>query len=322
MGDSPGQEPPLFRSSPCATSPLEVGSPRDPIALPANGTSPGAANRIFENEADPAFRRRAAWIENVLNSRFARKRLRLADIGCGRGFYFPLYAELGASVFGVEPDPVPLRLAKQRGRVTGAFVVSAPADKLPFAEASFDAVVMSEILEHLPEPVQALREAHRILKPGGLLLVTVPNADYPFAWDPINWMLERFVGVPIRTGPFAGIWANHLRLYTPGEITAQIEAAAFRIEDVVCHTRRCMPFVHNVVYGLGKPLLERNLLPAGWARSGERGIAATMNTAARKRRYDPVALGIRLIHWFDRSNSEREAAGVSTLNVCVQAVRP
>ena len=273
------------------------------------------AERIFHNEADPAFRRRAVWIGSNLWQRFRGETHRLLDIGCGRGFYLPLYHSLGASITGVERDAEPFSAATLQAKRYDASVLQASADRLPFGDASFDAVVMSEILEHLPSPALALTEARRVLCDEGLLLITVPNANYPLLWDPINWLLERTTGKPIRTGPLAGIWANHERLYDAKRLTEEVEAAGFRVRELVYHTHSCLPFVHNIVYGLGKPLLEKRLLPGKWAQSAERGIDDT--TALR--RFNPVSAGIRLIRWFDRNNRDSEPETISTLNICVMA---
>jgi len=277
-----------------------------------------SADLIFANEADPAFRRRARWIEDALRSRLADAPMRLVDIGCGRGFYFPLYQDLGIRVTGVERDADPLAIALLRGQSIGADIVEGSAETLPFADCGFEVAVLSEILEHLDDPVAALREAHRILAKDGMLLVTVPHANYPFLWDPINWVLDRTTHRPIRRGPLAGIWANHVRLYTSEEVTAQITAAGFRVEQVAFQTHHCMPFVHNIVYGLGRPLLERRLLPESWAQSAERASGPQKREG---RWFNPVALGISLIQWFDNFNDDSEPLGRSSQNICVRAVR-
>lgn len=277
-----------------------------------------SADLIFANEADPAFRRRARWIEDALRSRLATAAIRIVDIGCGRGFYFPLYQDLGVRVTGVERDAEPLAAALLRGQTMGADIVASSAETLPFQDGSFEVAVMSEILEHLDDPLIALHEAHRVLVRDGMLLVTVPHSNYPFCWDPINWILERTTGRPIRHGLLAGIWANHVRLYTVEDLSRQITAAGFRIEQVALQTHHCMPFVHNIVYGLGKPLLERRLLPETWAQSAER---ASGTRARSSTWFNPVTLGIGLIHWFDSFNGDTEPPGRSSQNICVRAVR-
>lgn len=268
-------------------------------------------------EPDPAFRRRAAWLLQELES--LPKGATVLDIGCGQGFYLPLYARLGLSASGVEPDPVPRAQAQKTALTLGFAVIGAPAERLPFADASFDAVVMSEVLEHLADPAPALAEAARVLVPGGLLLVTVPHADYPLAWDPVNWLLEALRLSPIRTGLFAGIWANHERLYRPAELQGQITAAGLAPGPVQHQTRWCLPFTHNIVYGLGRAALEGGLLPKRWTSGGLRGGDRTAPKA--RGALNPVAWGIGLIRAVDRLNGDGRSSGPSQ-NLCLVARRP
>ena len=85
-------------------------------------------------EPDPAFRRRAAWLLQELES--LPKGATVLDIGCGQGFYLPLYARLGLSASGVEPDPVPRAQAQKTALTLGFAVIGAPAERLPFADAT------------------------------------------------------------------------------------------------------------------------------------------------------------------------------------------
>ena len=233
-------------------------------------------------EPDPAFRRRAAWLLSELEMGIASGS-RVLDLGCGQGFYLPLYARLGLTAVGVEPDAAPRAKAEIRASASGFTVIDARAEHVPLEAASFDAVVMSEVLEHLPDPAPALAEAARLLVPGGLLLVTVPHADYPFAWDPVNWVAEAIGAGPVRTGLFAGIWANHERLYRPAELVRQVSVMGFRPDPVVHQTRWAFPFTHNVVYGVGRALLEGGFLPKAWTPQGLRGGTP----AATKAVYSP-----------------------------------
>jgi len=93
---------------------------------------------------------------------------RVLDIGCGRGLMLAALARLGWDVVGTE---VSATLSKQ------AFPIHQTADirTCAFAAQSFDVVMLWHVLEHLPQPIDTLREAWRILKPGGVLIVEVPN---------------------------------------------------------------------------------------------------------------------------------------------------
>ena len=97
------------------------------------------------------------------------------DIGVGWGDYIPNLLARGFSVIAVDFDAANVaridRLDEER-RLHAA--LPADAHSLPLADASVDLVLMGEVLEHVDDPSQALREAHRVLKPGGHLLADVP----------------------------------------------------------------------------------------------------------------------------------------------------
>ena len=273
-------------------------------------------DRLYPLEPDPAFRRRAAWLLAQLQT--LPKGAHVLDIGCGQGFYLPLYAALGLVATGVELDPIPRAEALKKAAALGFTVLDAPAENLPVPDAHFDAVVMSEVLEHLPDPALALAGVARVLKPGGLFLATVPNADYPLAWDPVNWTLETLRLTPIRKGMFAGIWANHERLYRPDLLTSQIAKAGLTPGPVIRQTRWCLPFTHNVVYGFGRALLEGGLLPKRWTAGGLRGGA---DAKPKPKALNPIAWAVGLIRLVDRLNGDAQATGPSQ-NLCITARKP
>jgi ubiquinone/menaquinone biosynthesis C-methylase UbiE len=97
---------------------------------------------------------------------------RVLEIGIGSGLNLPFYGPAVRQVIGVDPSPVLLRLAQDRAArlpVTLA-VRQAPAEALPFEDGSFETVVTTWTLCTIGDPVAALREARRVLAPGGRLL--------------------------------------------------------------------------------------------------------------------------------------------------------
>lgn len=278
---------------------------------------PDVMRMLTENEADIAFRHRVrmimGWIPPVAGAA-------LLDVPCGRGFYLNRYAyiEPKCTVVGAELDPAILERCRVAVSPLGIPLVNTSIDALPIRDGAFDAAICSEVLEHLDDDVSALREVTRVLRPGATVAITVPNANYPFWWDPINKTLERLTGRHIHRGPLAGIWAGHVRLYTPEQLRRTVLGAGLEIIAERSFVHHCLPFSHNLVYGLGKPLLESGLLPRRLANAADRHGFANTNVS----RWNPLALVVRLTGWFDRRNLPDEPAGRSTVNLAILARRP
>jgi SAM-dependent methyltransferase len=189
---------------------------------------------------------------------------------------------------------------------------------LPYPDDTFDAVILSEILEHIDDDVAGLKEIYRVLKPGGVVAITVPNANYPFWWDPINKTLETLFHTHIGRGTFAGIWANHVRLYEREQLSKAVLGAGFILEEERAFTHDSFPFIHNLVYGLGKPLLESGLMPETMANAADR-TTFDKNSGSL---LNPINLGIKVLNYFDRNNPINEPEGRSTVNLCAKGRKP
>jgi 2-polyprenyl-3-methyl-5-hydroxy-6-metoxy-1,4-benzoquinol methylase len=130
----------------------------------------GARNRRFIAVLErlvPRFRaRRADVIEREVAGR------RVLDVGCGRGYLPAILRERGWDAHGIEISD---QAAEHARRDLGLPVHVGTIEDSPFEDASFDAIVFWHVLEHVADPVAALRKAHALLKPNGFLLVAVPN---------------------------------------------------------------------------------------------------------------------------------------------------
>lgn len=128
------------------------------------------------------------------------------DVGAGSGTFSNRLFARGFDV--TSTDVTDEALDVLRTRVSGN-VRRADATSLPFPAASFDALVLAEVLEHVGDDRAALAEAARVLRPSGVLAVTVPRNP--------AWFSE------------SDRWAGHVRRYTRKQLVTRVEAAGFEI---------------------------------------------------------------------------------------------
>ena len=142
------------------------------------------------------FRGRRTLLERLL-ARHLRGRLeppRILDFGCGTGGNAVGYASIGP-VVGAEPDREALRFAGSRPAATRHRLdyCRAGGTALPLRSASFDAVIASDVLEHIADDGAAAREIARVLRPGGVFIFSVPA--HPWLWsahDIALWHQRRY----------------------------------------------------------------------------------------------------------------------------------
>lgn len=204
-------------------------------------------NRLLGNVGDMSLKRRASKILEGLDLKAGDKVL---DVGCGDGFFLYLISALPIklTLVGFDNDKRILTIARKNLANRRFRLIYGDAAAMPFAENSFNHAIMTEVLEHVKNEKKALSEVYRILKPNGKLVLTVPSYNFPFLWDPLNWILQNIFGIHISgTNIFAGIWARHLRLYNRENLQELINNAGFKIEEVEELTTRCLPFNHYLV---------------------------------------------------------------------------
>ena len=198
----------------------------DLLRLYGDGTLKGVPNEEIGCDDGPPPRWKQTEQEHILS------RIRslgvtngeLLDIGCFTGMFMVNASAFGFSPVGVEPSDLAYR------HVRGSLSFSVHHGNLQsanFAEGRFSAASLLDVIEHVPDPVAELRAVHRVLRPGGVLAVSTPNAA---------GLLQRVVGTKRRlTGqPWCPIddvpW--HLWGFTPRTIARCIERAGFRFEGV------------------------------------------------------------------------------------------
>jgi methionine biosynthesis protein MetW len=97
------------------------------------------------------------------------------DVGCGDGVLGELLiTEKSCKVYGIDVSRIALNLAREKGLI--GYLCDVSHDVFPFRDETFDAVIMTCILEHIAFPEHALEESVRVLKHRGLIIITIPNA--------------------------------------------------------------------------------------------------------------------------------------------------
>ena len=155
---------------------------------------------------------------------------RVLDVGSGPGL---LAAEMaqeigpGGQVTGIDISDSMLTLGQRRcadlGRAGRVSFVKADATALPFADASFDAAVSTQVYEYVADLSTALAELHRVLRPGGRALIL--DTD----WDSIVWHATD----PARMGRVLATWTQRFAdPHLPRTLASQLRAAGFRLDHL------------------------------------------------------------------------------------------
>jgi SAM-dependent methyltransferase len=147
-------------------------------------------------------------LERFLLSKMERRPLRLADLGCGCG---RMLAELPESIDGVGLDASQRAIEFCAARGVGARLGRLP-DDVPFAARSFDAVLMLDVVEHLDDDAASLASAGGLIRPGGVMIITVPAI--PGLWS--DWDEAH----------------EHKRRYTRASFERAIAASGLEVEFV------------------------------------------------------------------------------------------
>jgi SAM-dependent methyltransferase len=101
------------------------------------------------------------------------------DYGCGNGYVLAHYARNGATVFGVDLTEAAIDLTRARFDLVGleGTFVQGDGTSIPFEDGTFDVACAMGVLHHIPDPAPVVAELHRVLKPGGKLVVMLYNRD-------------------------------------------------------------------------------------------------------------------------------------------------
>ena len=164
---------------------------------------------FFDDVERHRYEEYAPWMREVMGfDKFAGARL--VEVGCGMGTDLLQFARGGARCTGVDLTPRSVEISQHRFRLYGmpGDFSLADAERLPFADDSFDVFYSNGVLHHTPETSVAIREAHRILKHGGTAKVMLYHRDSLAYW----------IGMILRHGIVRG---ELFRGLTPGQIMSK-----------------------------------------------------------------------------------------------------
>jgi ubiquinone/menaquinone biosynthesis C-methylase UbiE len=274
-------------------------------------------DKILANAGDMALKRRAKIILTSLEIQDTDKVL---DAGGGDGYYSKLVLETtNAEVTLYDFDENALNSARKNLADKKIEILQGSVHQMPFPSNSFDKIILTEVLEHVPQEQKALDELFRILKPGGLIAVTVPNYNFPFFWDPVNWVAQNIFRHPIKKSPFdnffAGIWYGHLRLYKVDDLRKNLTDHKFIVKDMQAVTHSSLPFQHYILNIMARLLYGGKLAPE------MKEAVSKFEIEKPPKRPLPIRFGFWLFNAVDKANDDVQLSesSVSVYALCTKS---
>ncbi len=164
---------------------------------------------------------------------FGKMRGRFLDVGCGNALYesYVIKKYPGWEFYGLEPSHLPALAARQVG---GVEIFEGFLEDSHYRSDFFDVILMNNVLEHCPDPASMIMECYRILKPGGHLIIEVPNFNSP---------ARRFFGT---------FWSHldaprHLFHFSSSVLSERLKKTGFKIESVQLKAGRGA-IVYSIAY--------------------------------------------------------------------------
>ena len=170
-------------------------------------------------------------LEMILKAADERIKGKVLENGCGVGMYVEHLAPYGGRIVGLEYD---FERAAEAG-TRSPNILNAAGESLPLPSGTFDLILSHEVLEHVQDDVQAVREMVRVLrnpdpasgKLGGRIVIFVPNRGYPFETHGLYWNGKYSFGNKLFVNYLPRKWRNklapHVRIYTKGDLAELFE---------------------------------------------------------------------------------------------------
>ena len=144
----------------------------------------------------------------------------LLDIGCSVGNLMLIAKDKYEKIYGIDISEVALSKAKKLGYKTKK--VDLERDKIPFENDFFDCVVCLEVIEHVMDPEKLLLEIKRVMKRGGIAIISTPNIRF----------LKNVYDLAVRGTFMDRMWAGHIRFFTYRDMIKLAKSCGFKITGI------------------------------------------------------------------------------------------
>ena len=174
----------------------------------------------------------------ILARRYGKHGGRLLEIGSGMGH---LVGQLEDTFHTYGMDLNHWAVEQSKAAVDKSPMQTASAEELPFADGSFDVVIIKHIVEHLPNPEKAIAEIGRVVSPGGVLILSTPNLDSLLK----PWKGDRWIGYQDPT---------HISLHAPATWLGWIKSSGFSLLRVFADGFWDVPYIPVIPKSIQKLL--------------------------------------------------------------------
>jgi 2-polyprenyl-3-methyl-5-hydroxy-6-metoxy-1,4-benzoquinol methylase len=151
---------------------------------------------------------------------------KLLNAGCGDGFFDYFLKKKAKNIVSFDLNKGDIQIAKIINPENNIDYSIGSIENIRCKSNFFDCIICVDVLEHLKNDKKAIKELIRVLKKGGKLIITTPSKNFPFTYDPINYILNR-IGLRLKIG----IWAwGHERLYAPKELIKKFNLNVIKVK--------------------------------------------------------------------------------------------
>lgn len=214
----------------------------------------------------PSYRARYLFMRQTLEQLCGGGRCpRMLNLGTGEGELDPLLSGFCEHLDACDVNKHDLDHARLLNRdLPNVHYAIGHAEKLSHADACFDVVVCSEVLEHVENPHALLSEVSRVLKPGGHAVFTFPSLRFPAVYDPLNFVLAAS-GRRLRIGAYG---YGHQWLVEEARMNVWLDDHGFEVLRLVYLSRHLAALLECYLPGLLQRVLKANALNGAERRPG------------------------------------------------------